>query len=39
LRSTPSADDLLRWSGLHLAYAAGFLSLAYSRFSTKDITS
>ena len=39
LRSTPSADDLLRWSGLHLAYAAGFLSLAYSRFTTKDITS
>ena len=39
LRSTPSTADLLRWTGLHLGYAACFLSLAYSRFSTKDITS
>ncbi|HEX2902786.1 MAG TPA: ABC transporter permease subunit [Jatrophihabitans sp.] len=39
LRSSVSAPDLLRWTGLHLAYAAIFLSLAYSRFSTKDVTS
>jgi len=39
LRSTPSTADLLRWTGLHPGYAACFLSLAYSRFSTKDITS
>ena len=39
LRSTVSAPDLLRWTGLHLAYAAIFLSLAYARFTTKDITS
>jgi len=39
LRSTVSAPDLLRWSGLHLGYAAIFLSLAYARFSTKDVTS
>ncbi len=39
LRSTVSVPDLARWTGLHLAYAAIFLSLAYTRFTTKDITS
>jgi ABC-2 type transport system permease protein len=39
LRSTVDTDSLLRWSGLHLAYAAVFLSLAWSRITTKDITS
>lgn len=39
LRNSVSTPDLIRWSGLHLAYAAIFLSLAYSRFTTKDITS
>jgi ABC-2 type transport system permease protein len=39
LRRTVSAPDLVRWTGLHLAYAAIFLSLAYARFTTKDITS
>jgi ABC-2 type transport system permease protein len=39
LRSTVDTGSLLRWSGLHLAYAAVFLSLAWSRITTKDITS
>lgn len=39
LRSTASPSDLIRWSGLHLGYAAVFLSLAYSRFTTKNVTS
>lgn len=39
LRSSASSSDLLRWSGLHLGYAAVFLSLAYSRFTTKNVTS
>jgi len=39
LRSTVSVSDLSRWTGLHLAYAAIFLSLAYARFTTKDVTS
>lgn len=39
LRSSVDGTALLRWSLLHLAYAAVFLSLAYARISTKDITS
>jgi ABC-2 type transport system permease protein len=39
LRSNVDTGALLRWSGLHLAYAAVFLSLAWSRLQTKDITS
>lgn len=39
LRTSISSGDLLRWSGLHVAYAAIFLSLAWARFTTKDITS
>jgi ABC-2 type transport system permease protein len=39
LRSNVDTASLLRWSGLHLAYAAVFLSLAWSRLQTKDITS
>jgi ABC-2 type transport system permease protein len=39
LRSSISGSDLIAWTGLHLAYAAIFLSLAWSRITTKDITS
>jgi ABC-2 type transport system permease protein len=39
LRTGVNSGDLLRWSGLHIAYAAVFLSLAWARLSTKDITS
>lgn len=39
LRSNVDYSALLRWSGLHAAYAAIFLSLAYSRMTTKDVTS
>lgn len=39
LRSSISYSDLGRWTLLHLAYAAVFLSLAWSRITTKDITS
>lgn len=39
LRVSISYGDLLRWSALHVAYAAIFLSLAWSRISTKDVTS
>lgn len=39
LRSNVDSGALLRWSGIHLAYAAGFLSLAWARLQTKDITS
>jgi ABC-2 type transport system permease protein len=39
LRTGVNSGDLLRWSGLHIAYAAIFLSLAWARLSTKDITS
>ena len=39
LRSHVDTAALLRWSGLHVAYAAVFLSLAWSRLLTKDITS
>jgi ABC-2 type transport system permease protein len=38
LRSNVDYSALLRWSGLHAAYTAIFLSLAYSRMSTKDVT-
>ena len=39
LRSSANSSDLIRWSGLHIGYAAVFLSLAYSRFTTKNVTS
>ena len=39
LRTSVSITDLVRWTALHLAYAAVFLSLAWSRLTTKDITS
>jgi ABC-2 type transport system permease protein len=39
LRSNVDTGSLLQWSGLHVAYTAIFLSLAWSRLSTKDITS
>jgi ABC-2 type transport system permease protein len=39
LRSGVDVPSLLRWSGLHLAYAAVFLSLAWARLTTKDVTS
>jgi ABC-2 type transport system permease protein len=39
LRAAPDVGDLLRWSLLHLAYVAVFLSLAWARIQTKDITS
>ena len=39
LRSSIGVTDLIRWTGLHLAYTAVFLSLAWSRLSTKDVTS
>ena len=39
LRSSVDTAALLRWSLLHVAYAAVFLSLAWARLSTKDITS
>ena len=39
LRGSVDGAALLRWSLLHLAYAAVFLSLAYARITTKDITS
>jgi ABC-2 type transport system permease protein len=39
LRTSISTADLSRWTGLHLAYAAIFLSLAWSRMVTKDVTS
>ena len=39
LRSSISTSDLARWTLLHLAYAAVFLSLAWSRLTTKDVTS
>jgi ABC-2 type transport system permease protein len=39
LRRSVSYSDLARWTGLHLAYAAVFLSLAWSRITSKDITS
>ena len=39
LRTSISTSDLSRWTGLHVAYAAFFLSLAWSRITTKDVTS
>lgn len=39
LRRSISFSDLARWTGLHLAYAAVFLSLAWSRITSKDVTS
>ncbi|MEP6852933.1 MAG: ABC transporter permease [bacterium] len=39
LRTSINVGDLVRWSGLHLAYTALFLSLAYARLVTKDVTS
>ncbi len=39
LRTSISTSDLLRWTLLHLAYAAIFLSLAWSRLTTKDVSS
>jgi ABC-2 type transport system permease protein len=38
LRSSVGVADLFRWSGLHLLYAVVFLSLAWSRLNTKDVT-
>jgi ABC-2 type transport system permease protein len=39
LRTSISWTDLVSWTGVHLAYAAIFLSLAWSRMTTKDVTS
>ena len=39
LRGSVDSGALLRWSALHLAYAVVFLSLAYARLTTKDVTS
>jgi ABC-2 type transport system permease protein len=39
LRGTVDSGALLRWSALHLAYAVVFLSLAWARLTTKDVTS
>ena len=39
LRTSISYADLLSWTALHVAYVAIFLSLAWSRITTKDITS
>jgi len=39
LRTSIDMQSLLQWSLLHVGYAAIFLSLAWSRISTKDITS
>jgi len=39
LRSSISSSDLIRWTLLHLAYVAVFLSLAWSRITTKDVSS
>jgi ABC-2 type transport system permease protein len=39
LRGNVDGAALLRWSALHLAYAAVFLSLAWARLTTKDVTS
>ncbi|MCW2598694.1 MAG: family transporter protein [Frankiales bacterium] len=39
LRSNVDTAAVLRWSALHLAYAAVFLSLAWARLQSKDVTS
>ena len=38
LRSSTSWPDLIRWSALHLGYAAVFISLAWARITTRDVT-
>lgn len=39
LRSYVNWSELWRWTALHLAYAAIFLSLAWARITTKDVSS
>jgi ABC-2 type transport system permease protein len=39
LRSAPDGSALVEWSLLHLAYVAVFVSLAWARLTTKDVTS
>lgn len=39
LRDPVDTAAVLRWTALHLAYAAVFLSLAWARLTTKDVTS
>ena len=39
LRTSISYADLLSWTMLHVAYIVIFLSLAWSRITTKDVTS
>jgi len=39
LRSVPDGSALVQWSLLHLAYVAVFVSLAWARLETKDVTS
>ena len=39
LRRSISFADLFRWTALHLTYAVIFLSLAWSRINSKDVTS
>ena len=39
LRTSVNGGELLRWSGLHVAYIAIFASLAWARLTSKDITS
>ena len=39
LRSPVAGSDLLRWCLLHLAYVVVFLSAAWARLTTKDVTS
>ncbi|MHA3703848.1 ABC transporter permease [Jatrophihabitans sp. YIM 134969] len=39
LRSPVSGADLIRWCLLHLAYVAVFLSAAWARLTTEDVTS
>lgn len=39
LRTSPDASSLWSWTGVHVAYAVVFLSLAWARLTTKDITS
>lgn len=39
LRTSISYPDLARWTAINLAYVAVFLSLAWSRITTKDVTS
>jgi ABC-2 type transport system permease protein len=39
LRSSVNVGALVRWSGLHVAYIAVFVSLAWARMQSKDVTS